>query len=144
MRMRPQREAIDLGGGHRMAPEDVLESHFRRIHGPPIVLRTQDVSVQVAPNFQSAIRVVAPTLAPLTQIAEELATRFPTVQPATDFRNELQRALEEAHRLKTEKRGIPAGLPRFRRSRWVTATATTLAVLGLVGVVLWLLRRKSG
>lgn len=140
--MRKERRSIDLGGGYRISPEDVLESHFRQIAGPPIVLRTQDVGVQVTPNLHTAIRVVAPTLAPLAQIAEELTTRMPTVQPAANFRSELHMALEEAHRVQTAQRIIAAARARSRRPRLVALAASAIVALGLAGAALWLLRKR--
>lgn len=134
------RRSIDIGGGLHITPEDVLESHFRRLalQGNPQL--SQEVSIQVRPNLHSAIRVVAPTLAPLTQIAEELATRIPTMQPSADFRSELHRELELAHRRQTEQRSHQAAAPRRATGPWLLAAA--IAAAGLAGVALWLLGRK--
>ena len=69
-------EGIDLGGGRTLPAEDVLESHFRRMNEMRQGAGTaQDVRIEVAPNIKAAIRVMAPKLAPLTEIAEELATQ---------------------------------------------------------------------
>jgi hypothetical protein len=92
---------IDLGNGKRLAAEDVLEGHYRRVTArrTPIVQRTpQQVQVQVADNLVAAIAVLAPELAPLTAIAEDVSSAVPLVQPAPKFRAELQEALERTHR----------------------------------------------
>jgi hypothetical protein len=150
---RSARNSIDLGGGHRVAPEDLLEGHFRRLATDwaasltpqpalaPAGPRTQEVRVQVAPRLDTAIRVVAPTLAPLAQIAEELAAKIPTVQPPAQFRAELHEALEQAHRRHLEQQSL-SPLPAPRRTLpWLLAGL--LAALGLAGVALWLLRRRD-
>lgn len=127
--------AIDLGGGRLVAPEDLLEGHFLRLAAQRT--RPHEVSVQVRPALKSVIQVAAPTLAPLTQLAEQVAGTLPTVQPAPDFRSQLHRALEEAHRRRLES---PA--PSQAERDWVTLLAATLVALGAAGLVLYLLRRR--
>ncbi len=156
---RPARRAIDLGGGRQAAPEDLLEGHFRRLATEiasglasglaaqptlaPSAPRTQEVHVQVSPRFDTAIRVVAPALAPLAQIAEELAAKIPTVQPTAQFRTELHRALEEAHRRHQEAETGPPARPAPVRSTLPWLVAGALAGMGLAGIALWLLRLKG-
>lgn len=118
---------IDLGGGRLLPAEDVLESHFRRLAEQTAAFKagTQDVQIEVAPNLSAAIRVVAPKLAPLTEIAEELSHKIGTVAPDTQFRSELHRALEEAHRQLAAQR---AAQPE---SRWFTSTLLWVAIAGV-------------
>lgn len=86
---------IDLGNGRVLGAEDVLEGHFRRMAARP---QTCNVRVQVADNLAAAITVLAPDLAPLTQVAEQVAVAMPHVEPAPDFRLQLHQALERTHR----------------------------------------------
>ena len=62
---------IDLGNGRVLGAEDVLEGHFRRMsaHRQP---SSRQVAVQVGDNLMVAITVLAPDLAPLTEIAEQV------------------------------------------------------------------------
>lgn len=83
--------AIDMGDGRFLTAADLLEGHYHR-------LATQMVAVQVKPDLQSAITVVAPELAPLTAVASEVAQAMPRIQPAAHFRADLHRALELTHR----------------------------------------------
>jgi hypothetical protein len=119
--------SIDLGGGRLLPAEDVLESHFRRMSERTSALQsgTQDVTIEIAPNLNAAIRVVAPKLAPLTEIAEELSHKIGTVTPDTQFRTELHRALEEAHRQLAAQR---AAQPQ---TRWFTSTLLWVAIAGI-------------
>ena len=118
---------VDLGGGRLLPAEDVLESHFRRLAERTAALQsgTQDVHIEVAPNLNAAIRVVAPKLAPLTEIAEELSYKISTVAPDMQFRSDLHRALEEAHRQLAEQRAAQPD------SRWITSTLLWVAIAGV-------------
>mgnify|MGYP003382275905 CR=1 FL=1 len=139
---RPPRNGIDLGGGHFVKPEDVLEGHFRRLavsSAPAASTASHEVQVQVGGNLKAAIRVMAPTLAPLTQIAEELAGKFTTVSPTPQFRSELHRALEAAHRQQIAQRslGTQTAPPVQTAPSWLwyllagsfVATATLVLIL---------------
>ena len=137
--------AIDLGGGRLVPPEDLLEGHFHRLTQPvnpqpaTHAQRGQDVSVQVSPDMRATIRVVAPTLAPLAQLAEELIARLTFVKPTPQFRADLQRALEdELRRRLGEEESSPA--PRSAASMLAAPLLTTL---GLAGLVPWILRRRE-
>lgn len=136
-RRRPA-QGIDLGGGRMVAPEDLLEGHFARLrmpHGP-----STDVSVAASPMLTSVIRVAAPTLAPLTEIAEQLAEKLPTIQPADKFRSELLHALEDAHRRRLDGAAATAqsALPR-----WLIALVGVVAAVGAAGLLLALLSRRA-
>jgi len=92
---------IDMGDGRFVSAEDVLDGHFRRLAAPR---PTDTVRVQIKPDLQAAIRVVAPDLAPLTALASEVADTVPHVQPGAQFRQDLHRALELSHRQQNAQR----------------------------------------
>lgn len=141
LRNRRTPPAIDLGGGRHLPAEDLLEGHFRRLASTPA---SQEIQVQVTPNLNAAIRVVAPQLAPLTQIAEELVTTFPSVRPAEEFRRDLQQALEMAHRQQHAQRTLgtlPAPEDKIG-TRWLWWLALVAGLLILATVGLGLRQRK--
>jgi hypothetical protein len=137
---------IDLGGGRFVPPEDLLEGHFRRIAQPAPPSRTpaqgqsagHEVRVQVGADMSAAIRVVAPTLAPLTQVAEELAGRLISVKPTPQFRADLHRALEAELQRRLESDESSDTPP----AAWTWAAAAFIT-FGIAGLVLWLLRRRN-
>ncbi len=135
---RRQPNGIDLGGGRLVPAEDLLEGHFRRMAHPVAAHTSHDVNVQVSRDASAAIRVVAPTLAPLTQVAEELASRLTTVKPTPQFRADLQRALEAEMQRRLEA-GAPADASP---SGWLWAAALITSA-GLATLALWLLRRRK-
>ena len=133
---------VDMGDGHILGPEDVLEGHWnrllaqRRTRAGALWART--VQVRVPDDISAAILVVAPELAPLTELAEEVADALPAVRPEPRFRRDLYAALEQTHRqhsaqrvLGTRPEPAPASPPRLL---WPIA-----AVLGLI-LLVWLLR----
>jgi hypothetical protein len=132
-RLLPQNQAnrkIDMGDGRFVTAADVLEGHFHR-------LATQTVTVQLKPDLQAAITVVAPELAPLTAVASEVAHAMPQVQPGEQFRQELHRALELTHRQQHAQRVLGTRPPAAEmQSFW------WLAAL-LVGVLVTLLLGRS-
>ena len=76
-------------------------------------------------DMRATIRVVAPTLAPLAQLAEELIARLTFVKPTPQFRADLQRALEdELRRRLAEEESSPA--PRSAGAMLAAALLTTL------------------
>lgn len=131
---------IDLGGGRLVPAEDLLEGHFKRMAQPaaPGGRGAQDVSVRVGPEMNAAIRVVAPSLAPLAQVAEELAAKLTLVTPTPQFRADLQRALEAELQRRLEADHAPGAA----RPLWALV-AGALVALGLAGVALWWLRRRK-
>jgi hypothetical protein len=90
---------IDMGDGRFLTAADVLEGHYRR-------LATQTVTLQVKPDLQAAITVVAPELAPLTAVATDVAQALPRIQPTSQFRSDLHRALELTHRQHHAQRAL--------------------------------------
>lgn len=151
-RSRQPRNSIDLGGGRFVPPEDVLEGHFRRLALATAAATatsssapqtgSQEVHVQLGRNLKSAIRVMAPGLEPLTQIAEELATKFTTVTPAPHFRSELHRALEAAHRQQIAQRTLGTRPSQSASLSWLWYAAAGGFVAALVAVLLITRRRQ--
>ena len=138
--------SIDLGDGRVVGAEDVLESHYRRLSRGPQPPRTRQVAVQVEDNLTAAITVLAPDLAPLTRLAEEVAAAMPSVQPAPQFRSDLQRALERTHRQHAAQRALGTRQPPQQGlNRWRWPAASWLAVLILLLLTAYLLggRRQS-
>lgn len=134
---------LDLGDGKTLPPEDVLDGHSMRL----LANRrrpSRTVPVQVDDDLSAAITVMAPDLAPLADLAQEVAVAVPAVQPEPDFRQNLYEALERTHRqyriqemLGTRSAHQP-GLLR------VTAPWMALgAVLCVIGVSGWLLLRRK-
>ena len=137
-------DGIDLGGGRTLPPEDVLESHFRRIAAMRNAPAAQDVRIEVAPNIKAAIRVVAPKLAPLTEIAEELALKMNSVQPEPGFRSDLHLALEEAHRQMAAQRAAQLESRWFQSPvLWAGVVAGTAALSALLAVIAWRQRAQA-
>lgn len=146
---RPQslpQSGIDLGNGRVLPPEDVLEGHYRRMtqqRSPS----TRQVAVQVGDNLTVAITVLAPDLAPLTEIAEHVSDAVPLIEPTTQFREHLHQALERTHRQHAAERILGTRpLPRqqsFPLQWWfvliglVTGLVMTLALW-------WGWRRQQG
>lgn len=130
---------IDMGSGRFLTAADLLEGHYHRLarqataqaSQPP---HTQTVTVQVAPDLQVAIAVLAPELAPLTAVASEVAQAMPHVQPTRQFRQELHRALEQTHRQHQAQRRLGT-----RRHQDESSVAWFLiSGIGLLLVALWL------
>jgi len=137
-------DGIDLGGGRTLPAEDVLESHFKRIAAMRNAPTAQDVRIEVAPNIKAAIRVVAPKLAPLTEIAEELALKMNSVQPEPGFRSDLHRALEEAHRQMAAQRAAQPESRWFQSPiLWAAVVVGTTALTILLTFIAWRQRTSS-
>jgi hypothetical protein len=141
---------IDLGNGAILEPEDVLETHYQRLAqsrraAPP---RTHTVPVQVGDNLLSAITVLAPGLAPLTELAEDVAQAVSPVQPGQEFRTSLHHALEQTHRQHAAQRVLGTRADKDAYFPWVanrvlTASAALL-LLGVFLLGLWALLNKPG
>jgi hypothetical protein len=85
-------EKVDLGNGHIVKGEDVLDSHFTNR------LDTPRLTVHVEGDLNRALTALAPGLASLTELAEKVDEAMPRAQPAPQFRQDLQKALELTHR----------------------------------------------
>lgn len=122
--------AIDMGDGRYLTAADLLEGHYHR-------LATQTVTVQVKPDLQSAITILAPELAPLTAVASEVAQALPRVQPAAHFRADLHRALELTHRQQHAQRVLGTRAPETKSDLpWGLLILLTSIVVVLAGL-LW-------
>jgi hypothetical protein len=135
---------IDLGNGRVLGAEDVLEGHYRRLTATRP--RQRRASVQVGDNLMAAITVLAPDLAPLTELAEEVAGAVPPVQPAVEFRRHLHQALERTHRQHAAQRALGTRRPYApeRESRplwWIIMALAVLVVMG--GIWRWWGRREA-
>jgi len=132
---------IDMGDGRTLGPEDVLEGHWNRLVAQRRARDPRTVQVRVADNFSAAIMVMAPELAPLTELAEEVADVLPAVHPAPQFRRDLYAALEQTHRQHSAQRALGTRLEQppdeERRAVW-----QALALLAL-GLLLWAGWRKA-
>ena len=125
---------IDLGNGQVLPPEDVMEGHYRRLtqHRTPT---TRQVAVQVGDNLTVAIAVLAPDLAPLTHIAEQVSTAVPVVEPTPQFREHLHQALERTHRQHAAERILgmrPVARQQTVRLNWWMVVVGLMATLALV------------
>lgn len=127
-------QPIDMGNGRLLSAEDVLEGHFHR-------LATRTVHVQVKPDLQAALTVLAPKLAPLTEVAAEVAQVLPPIQPAAQFRRDLHRALELTHRQQLAQRKLGTAPHQHSQQLWVYLLLAATVVVFCTSS-LFLLRRK--
>jgi hypothetical protein len=102
---------------------------------------TQEVFVQAAPTRQVAIRVLTPKLAPLTQLAEEIADSMPAAQPAPKFRQDLQKALELSHRQRAAQR-VLGTRPAPKKRAPLSLSQLGLALLLVAALALLLAWRR--
>lgn len=142
---------LDLGDGRSLNAEDVLEGHFFRLANDS---RPEATSASVSSplpcyayvrsDLGIAIATLAPHLSPLTELAEEMAQTVPPAHPSPQFRNNLQRALEQEHRQQTAKRMLVTQqqtaatrpLPQRLRSKPALIAGVPL-LLGLLACVIW-------
>jgi hypothetical protein len=133
---------IDMGNGQTLLPEDVLEGHYMRLAarqravlpGVEVGSGPQSVQIQVADSTIAAIQVLAPRLAPLTELAEDVAEALPPVRPAPHFRQTLHEALEQTHRQQSAQRLLGTRpVPQTGTPAWLLwVAATTIVVIALV------------
>lgn len=137
---------IDLGNGHTLTAEEVLEGHYRRLAAQrrPAVAHA---AVQVDNNLPVAIAVLAPDLAPLTHLAEDVSVAMPPVEPTADFRRNLHDALERTHRQHSAQRILGArSAHQAQRSLdwiWLVMALVTVAVTLAAGLLLWQRRQAQ-
>jgi len=138
---------IDLGNGRVLGAEDVLEGHYRRMTSRRLPLSghatTRQVTVQVGDNLTAAIAVLAPQLAPLTEVAEQVSGAVPLVEPERRFRENLHQALELTHRQHAAQRIL--GTRATPRPKQTNAMGWWVALAGIVATValLWGLRSRQ-
>ena len=113
--------SIDLGNGSFLDAPDVLDGHFRRLVQSSCVITAdanmESISAEVlsfeeqaqniagAPVAQDdknadltgAVSTLAPDLAPLAYLANDLARTVPQIEPEPEFRRDLLQKLEAAH-----------------------------------------------
>ena len=136
-RSSPYGPGLDLGGGRTLAPEDVLDGHSARlIAGRQHSLRTVPVQVR---DLSAAINRMAPNLAPLADLAEEVAVAVPAVAPDSDFRRTLHEALERTHRQHSVQEALGTRqAAEEQSSHLVVALLFTAAALCSVAFLGWL------
>lgn len=131
-------ERVDLGNGHSVAPEDVLDSHFtNRIDEPRL-------TVHVEGDLNKALTTLAPSLASLTELAEEVEQAVPRAQPTPQFRQDLQKALELTHRQHQAQRvlGTRVETPEAQMS-WTLISLAVLLVACTISVTVYLRKRRT-
>lgn len=128
---------LDMGQGEALPAEDVLDGHFRRL------FRRHTVEVQTDDSLKSAITVLAPDLAPLTDLAEDLADAVPDVQPEEQFRQDLHRALELTHRQHTAQRALGTEPFKDDATRDDRPLFVAFGLICLASLVLLLWGRRS-
>ena len=133
---------IDLGNGRVLGAEDVLEGHYRRMTSRRQPA-TRQVAVQVGDNLMVAIAVMAPDLAPLTEVAEKVSGAVPHVEPEARFRQNLHQALERTHRQHAAQRVL--GTRPAPRPKPASPLGWWLALVGVVATVavLWGMRSRQ-
>jgi hypothetical protein len=127
---------IDMGDGRVLEAEDVLDTYSARLLTERRAPATKTVSVQVDDNLVAAIEVLAPDLAKLTHLADEVAQAVPPVHPEAEFRQSLYEALERTHRQQAARRALGTHEPAAgasMRTMWLIGAA----VLVLVWLLWW-------
>jgi hypothetical protein len=133
---------IDLGNGRVLGAEDVLEGHFQRVSARRQAA-TRQVAVQVGDNLMVAITVLAPELAPLTEVAEQVSSAVPLVEPEARFRENLHKALERTHRQHAAQRIL--GTRTAPRPKPASPLGWWMVLAGVVATlaVLWGMRSRQ-
>ena len=129
---------VDLGNGRFVKAEDLLESHFNH-H-----LDTPSLTVHVEGDLNRALTALAPGLASLTELAEEVDQAVPRVQPTPQFRQDLQKALELTHRQHHAQRvlGTRIDTPEAQMP-WTIISFVVVFMVCIASVSIYLSRRKT-
>lgn len=131
-------EKVDLGNGRFVEGEDVLESHFHH------QLETPRLTVHVEGDLNRALTALAPGLASLTELAEEVDQLVPRVQPTPQFRHDLHKALELTHRQHHAQRVLGTRIDTPEpQTPWGMISMLIVVVLGMVSVTVYLYRRRE-
>ena len=129
---------VDLGDGQMVDASDVVDGHFQRLSTNEEAIATLNVS----------IAALAPDIAPLTALAEDMAESAPNAQPTDQFRTNLHQALEAAHQQQAAQRvlGIQPHFVDDRPMLWriFTKPAVLAGVPVLICVMLFVWRRRRG
>ena len=129
---------VDLGNGRSVKAEDLLDSHFtNRIDAPRL-------TVHVEGELNKALTALAPGLASLTELAEEVDQAVPRAQPTPQFRQDLQKALELTHKQHHAQRvlGTRVETPEVQIP-WSMLSLVVLLVACTISLTLYLLKRRE-
>lgn len=129
---------VDLGNGRTVKAEDVLDSHFtNRIDAPRL-------TVHVEGDLNKALTALAPGLASLTELAEEVDQAVPRAQPTPQFRQDLQKALELTHKQHHAQRvlGTRVETPEPPMP-WSMISLVVLLVACTISLTLYLMKRRE-
>lgn len=132
-------EPVDLGNGRLVKAEDLLDSHFaNRIDAPRL-------TVHVEGDLNKALTVLAPSLASLTELAEEVDQAVPRAQPTPQFRQDLQKALELTHKQHHAQRvlGTRIETPEPQTPWSMIALMVLLFACTFSVTAYWMKRRKT-
>lgn len=132
-------EPVDLGNGHIVKAEDLLDSHFtNRVDAPRL-------TVHVEGDLNKALTALAPSLASLTELAEEVDQAVPRAQPTPQFRQDLQKALELTHRQHHAQRvlGTRVELPESQVPWSMIALMVVLFACTFSVTRYWMKRRNA-
>lgn len=129
---------VDLGNGRSVKAEDLLDSHFtNRIDAPRL-------TVHVEGDLNKALTALAPGLASLTELAEEVDQAVPRAQPTPQFRQDLQKALELTHKQHHAQRvlGTRVETPEAQIP-WSMLSLVVLLVACTISLTLYLMKRRE-
>lgn len=129
---------VDLGNGRSVQAEDLLDSHFtNRIDAPRL-------TVHVEGDLNRALTALAPGLASLTELAEEVDQAVPRAQPTPQFRQDLQKALELTHKQHHAQRvlGTRVETPEAQMP-WSMLSLVVLLVAFTISLMLYLRKRRE-
>lgn len=100
-------KGIDMGNGQTLPAEDVLDGHFQRLTKQQVegtAGEDERATKRVDSTLNSAVQKLSPELAPLTDLATNLAEQTDMAFPAPQFRQNLHNALERAHQEQSARR----------------------------------------
>lgn len=132
-------EQVDLGNGRVVGGEEVLDSHFTNR------LDTPRLTVHVEGDLNRALTALAPGLASLTELAEKVDEAVPRAQPAPQFRQDLQKALELTHRQHHAQRVLGTRVESTEAGQaWTMVTLLLVVIACTISMtVYWAKRRKQ-
>jgi len=129
---------VDLGNGRIVKAEDLLDSHFtNRIDAPRLTMHVEG-------DLNQALTALAPGLASLTELAEEVDQAVPRAQPTPQFRQDLQKALELTHKQHHAQRVLGTRVETSEtQTPWSMIVLVVLLVTCTVSITAyWMKRRK--
>jgi len=129
---------IDLGNGRFVEAEDVLDSHFTNRLEPP------RLTVHVEGDLNQALTALAPGLASLTELAEEVNQVVPRAQPAPQFRQDLHKALELTHRQHQAQRVLGTRIETPEpQTPWLMIALLFMVMVSVVSMTVYLSKRSA-